>query len=128
MLNRLILTAVALLISSSLYAGTGYEVTSKIDGETRSYMVIFGGGRLFEQYTAFDPETKKFVYLRWSRTEKSPQPVARIWNHSTGEMIQLFKFPEAENPLPLIPSIKAMKVCPLTGSKDFTVMPRLAID
>ena len=128
MLNRFMTTVFTLLISSSVLAGTGFEVTSQVDGETKSYMVVFGGGRLFEQYTAFDPETKEFVYLKWLRAEKPPQPVAKIWDHSTGEVIQLFKFPEAKNPLPVIPSIKAMKVCPMTGSKNFKVVPRLAID
>lgn len=128
MLMRLIITTLSIMISSQLFAGTGYEVTVETDEETRSYMVIFGGGRLFGQHMGFDPDTKKFVYLRWSRAEEPPKPVAKIWNHETGEMIQLFKFPNAKNPLPVIPSVKAMKVCPFTGSKELKAVPRLAID
>ena len=128
MLMRLMMTIFFLIVSSHVFAGTGYEVTVETDEETKSYMVIFGGGRLFAQHTGFDPETKKFVYLRLSRAEEPPKPVAKIWNHDTGEIIQLFKFPQAKNPLPVIPSIKAMKVCPFTGSKELKAIPRLAID
>ena len=128
MLMRLIISTLFIMISSQVFAGTGYEVTVKTDEETKSYIVIFGGGRLFEQHTGFDPVTKKFVYLRWLRAEEPPKPVAKIWKHDTGEIIQLFKFPNAKNPLPVIPSIKAMKVCPFTGSQELKAVPRLAID
>jgi hypothetical protein len=42
-----------------------------------------------------------------------------LWNHRTGETIPLYHFPDAQNPLPVIPSIEAMKVCPLTNDKNF---------
>ena len=83
MLMRLIIMTLFIMISSQVFAGTGYEVTVETDEETKSYMVIFGGGRLFEQHTGFDPDTKKFVYLRWARAEEPPKPVAKIWKHDT---------------------------------------------
>ncbi|PQO35598.1 hypothetical protein [Blastopirellula marina] len=123
------------LMTNSLLAGTGYEVTAKDGDKTVTYMVKFGGARLFDQYTAFDPATKKFVYLTWNsrplgggKPEAPPKPVASIWNHATGETIELFKFPGAEHPLPVIPSIEAMKFCPITGDQHFQARPHIAYD
>jgi len=42
----------------------------------------------------------------------------KFWDHGTGETISLYKFPHAKHPLPVIPSIKAMKFCPFTGDKN----------
>tara|TARA_B100000676_G_C17264661_1_gene429926 strand:+ start:78 stop:464 length:387 start_codon:yes stop_codon:yes gene_type:complete len=115
--------------SSASLAGTGYEVTSKDGDRTVTYMVRFGGGKLFEQYTAYDPDSKSFVYLTWPRRGgKPPVPAARIWDHESGRTIELFKFPKVKHPLPVIPDIKAMKVCPKTGDKDFKAVRRLAYD
>lgn len=81
-----------------------------------------------DQYTAFDPETKKFVYLQWKRSEAKPTPVMKVWDHHTGETISLYKFPDVQNPLPVIPSIEAMKVCPLTGDKNFKAKLHIIVD
>lgn len=123
------------VMTNSLWAGTGYEVTAKEGDKTVTYSVKFGGGRMFDQYTAFDPATKKFVYLTWKsrpigggEPEAAPKPVAAIWNHETGKTIQLYKFPGVEQPLPVIPSIEAMKFCPLTGDEHFTARPTIAYD
>jgi len=43
----------------------------------------------------------------------------KVWDHRTGETIPLYRFPDTRNPLPVIPSIKAMKVCPFTNDKNF---------
>ena len=128
----LILLAV---ITNTAFAGTGYEVTAKDGDEETTYMVNFGGGMFFDQYTAFDPASKKFVYLSWrsrpmndEEPEDPPKPVCSIWNHETGETIDLYKFPNVEHPLPVIPSIEKMKVCPITGDENFTSQPRIAYD
>ena len=124
-----ILTVFTLMFATTVsYAGISYEVISKVDDDTTSYMVIFGGGRRFKQHTAFDPVSKQFVYMQWARDQEDPKPVAKIWDHETGKIIELYQFPGVKNPLPIIPSIKAMKVCPVTGSKDFEAIPRIAID
>jgi hypothetical protein len=102
------------------YAGTIYEVTATSGTEKVTYRVKFGGGKAVSQWTAFDPKSKGFVYLTWERTDRAPEPVATIWDHRTGETVKLYKFPKIEHPLPVIPSIKDMKVCPLTGDKEFT--------
>lgn len=117
----------ALLANSGL-AGTGYEVTSKEGEKAVTYMVNFGGGMFFHQYTAFDPASKKFVYLTWKSDEQEPKPVCSIWNHETGKTITLYQFPGVKNPLPVIPSIEAMKVCPITGDKNFKYEARIAYD
>lgn len=105
--------------TSPASAGNIYKVTSKDGEKTITYEVRFGGGRLMDQFTAFDPETKKFVYLQWNRSDEKPAPAMKVWDHHTGETILLYKFPDAKNPLPVIPSIDAMKVCPLTNDKSF---------
>lgn len=121
-MTRLIrLGALALMLSglSAAWAGSIYQVTSKKGDKTVTYEVRFGGGRLMEEMTAFDPQTKKFVYLQWERDGKRPAPVSRYWDHHTGETIPLYRFPNAKNPLPAIPSAEAMKACPVTGDKNF---------
>ena len=128
MFYKIIALLTLMFATSVSYAGISYEVISKVDGKTTSYMVIFGGGRRFKQHTAFDPASKKFVYLQWGRGIEDPKPVAKIWDHETGKIIELYQFPGMKNPLPIIPSIEAIKVCPVTGSKDFEAIPRIAID
>jgi hypothetical protein len=51
-----------------------------------------------------------------------------VWDHRTGETIPLYRFPDAKNPLPVIPSIEAMKVCPLTGDKNFEAQLHIIVD
>ena len=110
---------VLMLAAGTARAGSLYEITATDGDKPVTYQVKFGGAKRFEQWTAFDPSAKKFVYLTWNRGEAEPTPAATIWDHRTGETIMLYKFPGAEHPLPVIPSIKEMKVCPVTGDKEF---------
>jgi hypothetical protein len=128
MLIRILAVAILVLTASTSLAGTGYKVTSKQGDKEVTYDVKFGGGRRFEQWTAFDPASKKFVYVQWPRGEAEPKPAATIWDHRTGETVKLYKFPGVESPLPVIPSVEAMKICPLTGDKGFKAMPTFAYD
>src|SRR5262249_4300101 len=114
-----LLLACFFLVAANCWAGNVYQVTAQRGDKTVQYEVQFGGGRIMDRLTAFDPATKKFVYLDWERRGKAPAPVAKIWDHRTGETIPLYSFPQAKGPLPVIPSIEAMKVCPLTGDKNF---------
>ena len=118
MRKTIIHAAIAILSCGALYAGATYEVTSESKGEKTVYEVSFGGGFLFEQFTAYDPETKKFVYLTWKRGENPPKPAGVIWDHKTGKNIELYKFPEAKQALPIIPGIGHLLTCPITGSKN----------
>ena len=115
-------------VSLTASAGTGYEVTAKKGDKTITYMVKFGGGRMFEQYTAYDPVSDKFVYLTWDRGTEAPKPVGTIWDHETGRKLELYQFPDVDHPLPIIPTIDAMKVCPRTGDRDFKTKAVLAYD
>jgi hypothetical protein len=128
MFYKIIAILTLMFATSVSYAGTSYEVISKVEDKTTSYMVIFGGGRRFKQHTAFDPASKNFVYMQWARDKEDPKPVAKIWDHETGKITELYQFPDVKNPLPIIPSVNAMKVCPITGSKDFEAIPRIVID
>jgi len=119
--------ALLFLLTGAALAGTGYEVTSSDGEKTVTYMVNFGGGMFFHQHTAYDPASKEFVYLTWKRDEPQPKPVCSIWDHQTGRTIPLYQFPRAKHPLPVIPSIEAMKVCPVTG-KPFKHRAVIAID
>ena len=127
---RILLTLLfCLSLSMPSLAGTTYEVTaSDADGNAVTYQVNFGGGKLFEQYTAYDPASGKFVYLSHRRGEKAPEPAATIWDHTTGKTIELYKFPDVEQPLPIIPSIREMAFCPKTGDKNYKSKPIIAYD
>ena len=114
-----ILPLFLVVLPGTAFAGSIYEVTAKLDDKTVTYRVKFGGGKLFKQYTAYDASTKKFVYLTWPRKEKGPKPVGSIWDHDTGRTISLYQFPGIKHPLPVIPSMEAMKFCPKTGDRDF---------
>jgi hypothetical protein len=129
MLVRCTILALYLLIATpALQAGTVYKVTSKMGDKTVTYDVRFGGTRLNDHMTAFDPMTRKFVYLTWPRRGKKPEPAATIWDHTTGKTVELYKFPGAKGPLPAIPSIRDMKVCPMTGDKAFKAEAKIAVD
>lgn len=121
-------TLIVALLTSTALGGTGYIVTSKQGDETITYEVKFGGGRRFEQHTAYDPVSESFAYLTWNRGAEAPKPAGVIWDHETGRSIKLYKFPNVEHPLPVIPSMDAMKVCPKTGDPDFKAKAILAYD
>ena len=110
-----------LAFSTGAYVSEEYTITSS-DGKTSYTEVAFGGDKEGEMLTAFDPESKKFVYLYWKRSEARPKPVAKIWDHRTGETIALYKFPGVTQPLPEIKSIKDIKCFPLTTDKNFKVV------
>ena len=116
------------LFVSPVWAGNIYKVKSQRGDEKVEYQVRFGGGKLEDQYTAFDLESKAFVYLSFPRNGAPPKPAQEIWDHRTGEKIPLYTFPGAKHPLPIIPSIEAMKVCPLTGDKKFKAELEIIVD
>ncbi|MBL8813555.1 MAG: hypothetical protein JNM43_25540 [Planctomycetaceae bacterium] len=129
MFRRLVLACSILFLSAaSSLAGNIYEVTSTDGKTTQTYQVRFGGGKLFDTFTAFDPASQKFVYLEWKRSEDAPKPALTFWDHKTGETVALYKFPDVKNPLPVIPSIDDMKVCPMTGDKKFEAKLTIIVD
>jgi len=113
--------ALSTAVATPAPAGQVYRVTATRGGAPMTYEVKFGGGKLFEQWTAFDPASGTFVYLTWPRGREQPKPAGAIWDHRTGATIHLYKFPGVEQPLPVIPSVEDLKVCPLTGDKGFHI-------
>jgi hypothetical protein len=120
--------AVLLAVGSQVQAGTIYRITSTDGKKSIEYKVDFGGGKLFQRLTAFDPKSEKFVYLSWKRGEPTPKPAGTIWDHRSGELIRLYKFPGVDQPLPVIPGIEDLKVCPFTGDKKFKAVRFVAYD
>jgi hypothetical protein len=43
-------------------------------------------------------------------------------------LIRLYKFPGVDQPLPAIPGIEHLKVCPFTGDKKFKAVRFVAYD
>ena len=120
--------AVFLTLGSQVQAGTTYRITSTDSNKSMEYEVKFGGGKLFEQLTAFDPKSKKFVYLSWDRNKPAPKPAGTIWDHRSGELIRLYNFPGVDQPLPAISSIDDLKVCPFTGDKRLKAVKAAVYD
>ena len=92
-----------------------------------SSRVSVGGGKGFEQITGYCQESKKFVYITWKRGEKKPEPMAKVWDSTTGKMIEVYKCPDCEKPfIPL--RAKAADIdgpgfdhCPKCGKQTFKV-------
>lgn len=117
-----------LCTAATASAGMIYKVQSRNGDQQLTYEVRFGGGKLEELFTAFDPNSKKFVYLSFPRDGEPPAPAMIIWDHRTGEKVPLYAFPGVKDPLPVIPNIQALKVCPLTGDKNFRAEIHIFID
>jgi hypothetical protein len=101
--------AVALLfLGLALHVDGGeiYRITSTDGNKEISYQVSFGGGKSSGKFTAFCPKQKEFVYLSWDSGQKRPAPAAVIWDHRTGQTINLYNFPGCPGPLPIIPNTK----------------------
>ena len=119
-----VLAGLVVFLGLAIHADGGeiYRITSTDGTKQTSYEVFFGGGKSTGRLTAFCPKKKEFVYLRWNDNEKAPAPAAVIWDHRTGETINLYNFPDCPNPLPAISGVNDMKVCPFTGDTKFKVM------
>ncbi|MBN01974.1 MAG: hypothetical protein CMJ77_22945 [Planctomycetaceae bacterium] len=74
------------------------------------------------------PFQKKFIYLQWPRNADVPKSVSQVWDHDSGQTIKLYQFPDIKHPLPVIPSMEAMKFCPATGDGNFKAKPVIAYD
>ena len=125
-----VFVALLTLLAFTQYSAAGsiYQITSSDGKNEITYEVKFGGGRKFDQMTAYDPASKSFVYLQWERTGTKPEPTGSIWDHKTGETIMLYKFPGVTQPLPIIPTIDDLTICPKTGSKKITKKRTIIFD
>ena len=119
MSKRAFILAMAVMVVgvAGVQAGQRIQVTAGEGAEAVTYDVDFGGGKLMEKFTAWDPAGKKFVYLNFPRRGNAPKPAGTIWDFRSGETISLYSFPGVDQPLPVIPSADDLKICPKTGKK-----------
>ena len=121
----LVALAIVLIPSMAAFAGMGYFMKCTNCGYSSDVQI--GGGRRFEQITGFCVDSMRFVYLRWNRGAKRPQPIATVWDAATGEKIEVYKCPDCTKPfIPL--RVKAATTegpgfdhCPKCGKKTFQV-------
>ena len=98
MTKKALLLALAFLLLPAMaaLAGMGYTMTCSDCGYSSEVQI--GGGMMFKQITGYCTESKKFVYLRWKRDEKKPEPIGQIWDSATGKKIDLYKCPDCSKP------------------------------
>ena len=90
MTKKTLLVALAIVLFPAMAAFAGMGYTMKCSNCGYSSAVQVGGGRRFEQITGFCLDSMKFVYLRWNRGEKKPEPIAQVWDSATGEKIEVY--------------------------------------
>jgi DNA-directed RNA polymerase subunit RPC12/RpoP len=88
--------AMVLLPAMLAFAGMAYTMKCTSCGYTSAVQI--GGAKKFEQITGFCPDSMKFVYLKWNRGEKPPEPVAKVWDSASGKTIDLYKCPDCSKP------------------------------
>lgn len=141
-MKRFLLVSALVLVGGAalVYAGSGYRLNCPEEACEYEGMVTFGGGRMFEQKTAYCCACKKFVYLRWSRggrpgfdgkVKLKPEPLGQVWDSATGRVLTLYACPECQAPAAEIPTRKDLKVCPQCNKGHFDLenaRPAVAID
>jgi DNA-directed RNA polymerase subunit RPC12/RpoP len=127
MTKQIPLLALAIVLIPAMAALAGMDYPMKCTNCGYSSRVQIGGGRGFEQITGYCTESKKFVYLRWDRGKKKPEPMAKVWDSATGRIIEVYKCPDCAKPfIPL--RVKAPDTsgpgfdhCPKCGKRTFQV-------
>lgn len=117
--------AIVLITALAALAGTGYPMKCQHCGYASRVMI--GGGKGFEQLTGFCVASGEFVYLQWKRGTKKPEPMAKVWDSASGQMIELYKCPDC--PQPFIPLRRqaadadgpGFDHCPKCGQRTFQV-------
>lgn len=125
MTKKTLFVVLAIVLVPAMAAHAGMDYPMKCTSCGYSSRVQIGGGMRFNQMTGFCTESKKFVYLRWNRGAKKPEPAAKVWDSATGERIDLYKCPDCTKPfLPL--RAKAATIegpgfdhCPKCGKQTF---------
>lgn len=92
----LVVLAVVLIPSLRAFGGMGYPMKCTSCGYSAEIMI--GGGKSFEQITGFCVDAMKFVYLRWERDTKEPEPIGTVWDSATGKKIKVYKCPDCSKP------------------------------
>lgn len=118
--------AMTVVFSTLVFAGKAYELICKSCGYKAE--VEFGGGKQFDQLTGFCVECDDFVYIRWKRDEKKPEPLGWVWNPATGESSPVYECPECGKPFLAISSIHDVKHCPKCRKETLESKLKMIID
>jgi ssDNA-binding Zn-finger/Zn-ribbon topoisomerase 1 len=125
-MKRLLLVAALVLIPAmAAFAGMSYPMVCSSCGF--SSRVQIGGAKKFEQMTGYCAECKKFVYVKWDRGGTKPEPIAKVWDSTSGESVEIYKCPDCSKPvIPLRASAAGKEGpgfdhCPKCGKKTFEV-------
>lgn len=139
-LSLLTLVAAALLLlSTSLFGGSGYNARctdAKCGYEGR---VNFGGGFFFNQLTGYCTKCEQFVYLRWPNGHAPvkdgeeppkvtpPAPLGTVWNPTTGKTGTVYPCPKCTSPF-LAMTEPELKCCPKCRKPTLELQIMLAYD
>jgi hypothetical protein len=121
-----IIIGLIVVCTTLVFAGKAYELICKSCGYKAE--VRFGGGKQFDQLTGFCVQCGDFVYIRWGRNEKKPEPLGRVWNPATGESSPVYACPECGRPFLAISSIHDMKHCPKCDKETLESKLKMIID
>jgi hypothetical protein len=129
-----LLMAMALVLAPAMNALAGMDYAMKCESCGFEADVRIGGGRKFEQITGFCANSMKFVYLRWKRGEKGPEPIGKVWDSAAGKTIDVHKCPDCSKPFLAIQVKDANRKspgfdhCPKCGKQTFRGKLKLLYD
>ena len=121
-----IIIGLIVVCTTLVFAGKAYELICKSCGYKAE--LEFGGGKQFGQITGFCVECDDFVYIRWSRNEKKPEPMGRVWSPATGESNPVCACPACGKPFLAISSIEDVKQCPKCNKETLESKLKMIID
>ncbi len=112
-LRLLILVAGVTLVSAE--AGTRYDVTCGAPKCGFSTTIDLGGGRLFEQESAWCRRCGKTVSTTWKRDSKRGTSFAQFWDALTGRERKMFDCPGCGSLVVAMEEAQDFKHCPKCG-------------
>jgi len=130
-----------LALSLGAHGGTGMTMTCTDDAKTGKKscgyekVIVFGGGMLFHQLLGFCHECNEFVGIAWTRenlppglaeeikVKAKPEPLAKVWNASTGQMHELHSCPKCTTPFLEIKTREELTHCPKCKKPGFAADP-----
>lgn len=128
--KRTMVIVIGLLVGIVTVARAGELVSIKCRNCGYQTGASFGGGFLFEQETGYCVNCGKFVWVTWKRGEAGPEPLARVWDSTTGRVIPLYNCTECSKPfMPIMPiQWLKLKYCPKCGKMDLEKKTLLIVD
>jgi hypothetical protein len=130
---------VVLVLVAWSYAGDGYFVKCNSEKCGFDRLVVFGGGKRFEQLTGYCDHCQEFVSLAWTREDSAfsitddqkkvrPTPIAKIWDSRTGNHLTLYPCPKCTKPFAEIQKQEDLKYCPKCNKAEPKKELGLAVD